>query len=83
MVCLIVLYTCFYRVLVQLHSSYQNQKDLVTWHIPSKFSQEMSTKSTVVSIYTQYCVELFMNMPNRYPLAYTLRMKLSLVICTK
>ena len=51
MVCLIVLYTCCYRVLVQLHSSYQNQKDLVTWHIPSKFSQEMSTKSTVVSIY--------------------------------
>ena len=51
MVCLIVLYTCFYRVLVQLHSSYQNQKDLVTWHIPSKFSQEMSTKSTVVSTY--------------------------------
>jgi len=46
----------FYRVLVQYHSNYENQKDSVTWHIPSIFSQEMLTKSDVVSLYRQYSI---------------------------
>ena len=73
----------FYRVLVCHHSSFQDQKDSVTWHIPSKFSWEMSTKSTVVSMYMHTILSFNTNMHYRYPLVYTLRMKLSLVICAK
>ena len=51
--CLLVLCDCFsltvlkYRILVQ-HIDKFNTKE-VTWHIPSRFTKEMSQKSEVVS----------------------------------
>ena len=44
-----VLLAYFYRVVVQHMPEFKRQKDKVTWHIESDFTQEMSSKSTTVS----------------------------------
>ena len=41
----------FYRVLVQYKNKFASVKKYLTWHIPSKYTKEMGSKSTIVSGY--------------------------------
>ena len=42
----------FRRVIVQYIPSFSAEEEFVQWHIPSKFSEQMSKKSVVVSFHT-------------------------------
>ena len=37
-----------FRIIVLHMDQFKSKKDEVTWHIPSKYSREMATKSKVV-----------------------------------
>ena len=39
-----------YRILVQHMKEFEDRSSDVVWHIPSKFSREMSTKSVLAII---------------------------------
>lgn len=39
------------RILIQSMEQFNDQQSMVTWHIPSEFSKEMSCKSEVVRLY--------------------------------
>ena len=41
--------TFIFRIVVQHLDEFKNNASEVTWHIPSKFTKEMSMKSEVVS----------------------------------
>ena len=44
-----MLFLSVHRILLQNFKVYSSQKDDVQWHINSKYSEEMSAKSQVVS----------------------------------
>ena len=42
-------YKLWFRIIVQHMDQFKGQKEEVTWHIPSKYSREMATKSKSTS----------------------------------
>ena len=71
-----------YRILVQHMKEFEDRSSDIVWHIPSKFSREMSTKSDVVSTcYNNVTLSLglvLFNLNCRYHWGFNSEMRTSL-----